>query len=247
LVEKLKIRIIGGPNGSGKSYFINEVKDKKYFFLKNYVNADDIEKIMKETKQLLLTTFNINATNNEFLTHIELSTYEKEIKESIVNALTIIENKFELKTEINSYHSAIIADFVRTKLLESNQSFVYETVMSHISKVDFLKIAKEKGYKIYFYFLCTESVDLNKLQVKNRVALGGHNVPEIKIEKRYPETLNNLISAIELSDICFCINNKGSIGGFEKVAEIVNGENQNYISLNPPNWFQKYYLNKIKK
>ncbi len=243
--EKLKLRIIGGPNGSGKSYFINEIKNKKYFFLKNYVNADDIEKILKDTKQLSLATFNINATNNEFLKHIELSTYKNDTKESVSNAVILIENKFELKTVINSYHSALIADFIRIKLLDSNQSFVYETVMSHISKIDFIKNAKQKGYKIYFYFLCTESVELNKLQVKNRVEFGGHSVPEPKIEERYPKTLSNLKSAIEISDICFCINNKGSIGGFEKVAEIVNGGEINYLCTNPPNWFNKYYLEKI--
>jgi predicted ABC-type ATPase len=117
--------------------------------------------------------------------------------------------------------------------------------MSHPSKLDFIQKAKDEGYKIYFYFLCTESVELNKIQVNNRVELGGHFVPESKIEGRYTKTLNNLQAMIQLSDVCYCINNKGSIGGFEKVAEIVNGQSQNFIANNIPNWFQNYYLTKL--
>jgi predicted ABC-type ATPase len=247
LNEKLKLRIIGGPNGSGKSYFINEIKDKKYFQLRIYINADEIEKLFENSNKLDLSSFNVIATQDEFVNHIESSTYKDDVKLSLKNSVSIIKNNFILNSKMNSYHSAILADFIRIKLLENNQSFTFETVMSHISKIDFLEKAKLNNYKIYFYFICTESVELNKLQVQNRVKLGGHNVPLEKIESRYPDTLNNLKLAIELSDICYCINNKGSIGGFEKVAEIVNGKEINYLCSDPPNWFQQYYLDKLIK
>ncbi len=245
MTEQSKLRIIGGPNGSGKSYFINEVKNKNYFHLSNYVNADDIETSLKNIGQFDFNNFNFYTNQEEFIQHIDASTFKTEIKIEVKRTIRITNNNLVLNEKINSYHSALIADFIRTKLLETNQSFVFETVMSNISKVNFLKLAKQKGYKIYFYFLCTEDVELNKLQVLNRVKIGGHSVPPEKIQSRYPASLHNLQATIELSDVCFCINNKGAIGGFEKIAEIVNGSLINYICEKIPTWFKKYYIDKI--
>jgi predicted ABC-type ATPase len=75
-----------------------------------------------------------------------------------------------------------------------------ETVMSHPSKVQLLEEARAAGFKVAVYFVATQSVDLNVRRVQQRVALGGHNVPNDKIRERYPRTLALLPAAIALAD-----------------------------------------------
>jgi predicted ABC-type ATPase len=40
------------------------------------------------------------------------------------------------------YDAAIVADFIRLELLAQNNTFTFETVLSHPSKLDFLKNAR---------------------------------------------------------------------------------------------------------
>ena len=86
---------------------------------------------------------------------------------------------------INSYIAADIANFLREALLDAGVSFSYETVMSHVSKVEFLKKAKANNYKIYLYFIATEDPEININRVKIRIAQKGHSVNPETIKRRY--------------------------------------------------------------
>jgi predicted ABC-type ATPase len=120
------------------------------------------------------------------------------------------------KTLTGSYRDRVreaqaIADRERAQCLETQESFSFETVMSHPSKVELLGLAKAKGFKVAVYFVATESVDLNVGRVRQRVALGGHDVPENKIRERYPRTLAQLPAAIAMADEVVLFDN--SFGG----------------------------------
>lgn len=52
----------------------------------------------------------------------------------------------ESKMAINSYSAALIVEFLRTRLLEEKENFTFETVMSHPSKIEFLKQARKKCF-----------------------------------------------------------------------------------------------------
>lgn len=43
---------------------------------------------------------------------------------------------------VNSYFASVASDFIRHKLLENLNSFTFETVMSFIDKIDFLRTAQ---------------------------------------------------------------------------------------------------------
>ena len=58
-------------------------------------------------------------------------------------------------------------------------TFSFETVMSHHSKVSFLKEVKQAGFKTYLYFICTQDPEINQKRVLNRVSKGGHSVDEV--------------------------------------------------------------------
>ncbi len=103
-------------------------------------------------------------------------------------------------------------------LLESGENFAFETTLSTKSYVNFLKVAKDKGYQITLLFFWLNSVDLAISRVKTRVKEGGHNIPENVIRRRYKGGLTNFFELyITIVDNWMLINNSGE--PYEIVAE----------------------------
>jgi predicted ABC-type ATPase len=93
-----------------------------------------------------------------------------------------------------------IAEDRRQECLASRTSFSFETVMSHPSKVALLEQARALGFYNVLYFVATEDPELNVARVRQRVALGGHSVPEDRIVARYQRTLALLPKAVASCD-----------------------------------------------
>lgn len=108
-----------------------------------------------------------------------------------------------------------IADRRRADALEARRSFSFETVMSHPSKLDVLRTARLRGFRTALYFIATASPELNVSRVRQRVALGGHDVPEDRIRARYVRTLRLLPEALRLADVSVLFDNSyGAIRPF---------------------------------
>lgn len=244
--EIKRLRIFAGPNGSGKSSLYEE-------FCKNYksdffINSDQIEKEIKEKGFLDLTDYNILTNQDELNLFLSSKNSQTLLKKSESEGKKI---EFYIKENIiidkpkdtHSYESSLITSFIREKLLESNQSFSFETVMSHYSKIEEIENAKKKGYKTYLYFICIDHPEINISRVNDRVNKGGHNVDNHKIINRYPKTLENLLPAIKVADKSFLFDNSNEM---ELIAEV---QNENLTLLkeleNLPNWFIEYVINKI--
>lgn len=239
------IRVFAGPNGSGKSTLFEEIKNKEYFNIGFFINADEIESQLKKTSFIDLTDFGIKTTQSELENFLKspsaISLLEKakkfgnEINIEIINNLIVDKAKDTL-----SYEASLIAAFIRHLLFNQNKSFAFETVMSHASKIDELEIAKNKGYKIYLYFICTDDPQINISRVENRVVKGGHNVAAINIKKRYKKTLENLAPAMKVARRAYLFDNSEK-GRFKLIAETFN----NRLKLNvdsPPKWFIDFVL-----
>ena len=104
----------------------------------------------------------------------------------------------ENERNLRAWHTC---NAIRDFAIADGISFGFETVGSHPSKVDFLRSAKELGYKITVLFVGTECPDINVRRVQQRVKLGGHSVPEEKIRARYYRTMNLLSDYFEVADI----------------------------------------------
>lgn len=239
------MRVFAGPNGSGKTTIFKSILFHSKVNLGIYVNADEIE--------YLLTT---NNGNIDFYKEFDLEVDEKELISFFRNSqfspvkrneadlhskLKIESGILKVNTSIDSYLSADIAEFLRQKLLSSGVSFTYETVMSHPSKVDFLKSAKDAGYRVYLYYISTNDPDINVSRVEFRVTKKGHSVsPEI-IKSRYKRSLNQLQLAVSCSDRAYIFDNSGAQA--ELVAEITDGsEARLNFPEKVPFWVEKYLL-----
>jgi predicted ABC-type ATPase len=109
--------------------------------------------------------------------------------------------------KINSYHASFVASYLAERLFQTKQSFAFETVMSHKSKVELLQLASQNGYKTYFYFIFVDNLSTNIARVKLRVLRGGHNVEESTIVARASRTFRLLPSAFEAADSSYVIDN----------------------------------------
>jgi len=117
--------------------------------------------------------------------------------------------------------------------------------MSHPSKLDYIKLAKGKGYRIYLYFVALDNPELSIARVKARVIQGGHDVPVDKIIDRYERTMNLLLEAIRLSDRAYIFDNSYSE---PKMFAVVENDEISILNTDfAPAWFQKYVLDKLNK
>lgn len=206
------MRVFAGPNGSGKSTMINQIA--KQYSVGVYINPDLIEADLKTTGYVVLGNFKINdLTVDELENFIDNHSILKKAKSEGFT----IDLKYDLETNsiVNlnklrpSYEAALIADFLRRKLIAQGEKLSFESVMSHDSKLEIFDFAREHGYKVYLYFICTESPEINKGRVKLRVLEGGHDVDEDRIESRYYKTLKLLKPAVLRAYRAFLWDNSG--------------------------------------
>lgn len=93
------------------------------------------------------------------------------------------------------------------KFINIGKSFCYETVLSHPSKLELIKLAKEKEYEITSIFVYTNSPEINIERVAKRVEQGGHDVPKNKIVERYYRSLEFSKRLQELSNKFYIFDN----------------------------------------
>lgn len=242
--ETKRLRIFAGPNGSGKSTIINIVRDQD-IDLGIYVNADDI-KVSFDSKGFVdFTSYHIIVSEIKFEEELKNSSFFQESQTYEINAqLTLTNNKLLLHDiSYSDILSTFVADLIRSMLLGNCNKFTFETVMSHPSKLEFIKQASLSGYKTYLYFVSLEDPSLNIERVEARVLQNGHDVPKDKIISRYYRTMNSLLEAIRLVDKAYFFDNSSSISTLFGIYE--NGEINITKPEQVPEWFYRYVLNKL--
>lgn len=103
--------------------------------------------------------------------------------------------------------AAQYATDLRYKCLDEKRDFVFETVFSSNEKLEFLRKAHNAGFFIRFFFVCTESPEINVLRITKRFLEGGHEVPISKIVSRYYKSLINASDAISFVDRAYIYDN----------------------------------------
>ena len=78
------------------------------------------------------------------------------------------------------------------QLAEARADFAFETTLASRSFAPWLARLKRNGYHVHVLFLWLESADLAVDRVVTRVRLGGHDVPEGTVRRRYKRGLRNL-------------------------------------------------------
>jgi len=79
----------------------------------------------------------------------------------------------------------------RERCLAERKSLIFETVLSATDKIDFILRAKQTGFFVRVFFVCTQSPIINASRIAKRVLEGGHDVPITKIISRYQKSILN--------------------------------------------------------
>ncbi|WP_188913875.1 zeta toxin family protein [Salinarimonas ramus] len=94
-------------------------------------------------------------------------------------------------------------------LLAQRADIVFETTLSSNHAVSLMRDARSSGYEIGFVFVALSDAELNVRRVRERVARGGHAIPEQDIRRRYPRAFANLAAAFALADGSLVYDNSG--------------------------------------
>jgi predicted ABC-type ATPase len=81
-----------------------------------------------------------------------------------------------------------------TECVQRRVDFGFETTLSGKTYRGIFETMKRRGYQLHLYFLWLPNVEMAIARVANRVAEGGHDIPEPVIRRRFDLGLNNLFS-----------------------------------------------------
>ena len=240
-----RLRMFAGPNGSGKStikaYVGRYIPEELFGY---YINPDEFESSIRRSGHLDFKQFNLEVSEVEVLDFFRRSAWLTKV--GLAEATTRLKfgsNRLDFSgVEVNSYLASVASDFVRRKLLLSQQTFTFETVMSSPDKVEFLAEARLGGYRTYLYYVATEDPAINIPRVENRVRAGGHNVPADKILARYHRSLGLLWEAIQHANRAYIFDNSSTEA--EWIAEITEAERLELKTDNVPAWFSRLITDK---
>lgn len=237
-----RIRVFAGPNGSGKSTLQKELS--KTYFSEIFVNADEIERKLKDFKLIDLNDYGVVGSEDSLAEFKDLpdsiSLIEKATADNHKINITINENCIvDYSDSKHTYEGSFIASYIRHLMVKHNKSFVFESVFSHPSKIAQLQDAISKGYRIYLYFVCIDSPEVNAARVEDRVKKNGHDVEYSKVVQRYYRTLKYLHQVLPLCYRAYLFDNSGTKQ--ELIAELYHND-MKIKTDNFPNWFLDYVL-----
>ena len=96
--------------------------------------------------------------------------------------------------------------------LRTQSSFLVETTLSGNTYLKMMLRAKGLGYTVILLFVGTSDVAINIQRIKDRVAKGGHDIPESDQLRRFPRSLANLPKALKITDEAILFDNSTDIG-----------------------------------
>ena len=136
------------------------------------------------------------------------------------------------------YEAAGVAEQIREELLQQRISFCFETVFSHVSKIDFVAKARALGYEIILVYIHLDTFDLNEARVYQRVTEGGHNVPVNKIHNRIPRTMKHIAAVLPLASEARLLDNSYRDNPFQQLARVKLGRRE-WIKDPLPPWAEE--------
>lgn len=116
--------------------------------------------------------------------------------------------------------------------MKNGEDFAVETTLSGNGPLRLMEQAQEAGYDVQLHYVRVGTPEANIDRISQRVADGGHHVPNDDVVRRYERSLENLPAAIALSDSATLYDNSGELA--EPVAELSRERFQ--FAENAPRW-----------
>lgn len=144
-----------------------------------------------------------------------------------VNADYIAKGLSGLNTEAVNFEAGRIMLKRLRELATQKQSFAFESTLSSRSFAHFLNQLKQQGYQVTLFYFCLSSATLAFRRVRHRVKMGGHNIPQKTITRRYYRSLKNLFDLyLNIADNWIVFDNSSG-----KVAQPIAAYSENKLDL----------------
>ena len=124
----------------------------------------------------------------------------------------------------------------RYECLKNGTDFVFETVFSSAEKMEFVQKAKDAGFFIRIFYVCTESPLININRIAQRYLNGGHEVPISKTISRYYSSLENISKAIKIADRVYLYDNSVENAAPRLILRTVDGIIAKQYTDTLPEW-----------
>lgn len=137
---------------------------------------------------------------------------------AFVNADVIAQGLAGFSPEAEALEAGRIMLTRLKELVAAREDFAFETTLSGKSVEGFLNRAVASGYELHVFYLWLPSADLAVARVRQRVAMGGHDVPENVIRRRYIRSLSNVRRLVSADVTMWRLYDAGAIGSPRLVA-----------------------------
>lgn len=107
-----------------------------------------------------------------------------------VNADEIARSGKRRDTQVSDIEAARIMLGRIGELVEASADFVVETTLANLSYAHKIPVWRKRGYLVSLAYLRLDSADESVARVRNRVAAGGHGIPEDTIRRRFGKSLS---------------------------------------------------------
>lgn len=121
--------------------------------------------------------------------------------------------------------------------LNEGVNFTQETTLSGGYPKRLCSWAKDAGYYIRLYYVGLDTLEESLHRIENRVAHGGHNIPEKDVRSRFAHRFQDVGKILPYCDEAKFFDNNN---GFMLVAEYRNGQ-LFPIGAHTPGWVQELY------
>lgn len=141
-----------------------------------------------------------------------------------INADDLARSLWPDAAEEHAYAAGEIAAELRASMLAAGLDFATETVFSHESKLALLHNARAMGFRVTLVYVHLNAAELHVARVAQRVAEGGHSVPEHKILARRERVLRLVREALLVADDAVVLDNSDDRDPFRVVARLMRGQ-----------------------
>ena len=111
----------------------------------------------------------------------------------------------------------------RQVAIATGRTLLVETTLAGNTTLRLMETARAAGHRIVMHYMSVVSPELALHRIRNRVALGGHDVPEPDARRRFVRSLAKLPDAIARADETRLYDNTNPDQPFREVAALVGG------------------------
>ena len=122
----------------------------------------------------------------------------------------------------------------RRDALAGSQSHLVETMLGGSGTLRHMTSARRAGYRVVLHYVFVGSPAQALNRIRNRVALGGHDIPEVDVRRRFGRSRANLPAAIARADDVYLYDNANPDWPHREVA-ILTGET-GWVGETVPDW-----------